>query len=378
VTRAAVERLLNLGPVAACGALADSPDGLRLTRAQLGSAASSLLLAGEAADEWVLRWPAGGEPAAWCWPHDPGLPVLQRLASVPTLLADPDWAPSVPVGAVGAVERVGYKPGRRATFRVDIGSRSYVLKLVCRADFPPALRGGAISGALPTDMARAPRLVAYSEAVGAVLLEYLPGVPLDRFEPGGREVPLAAVPSMLVALHAVPAGHEVADGLLDWDASDVTRKIDAFIAAVTPIAPDAAQAARPLRATIARRLATGRPPGVVIHGDLTLRNLVWTAPPTGVPSLGVASLGVIDWDRVAIGPREADLSPLVGQLGADAGPLVEAYERASGYTLDRALLDALVHANRLARALRRAASGRETAAVTEARVAAIAAGLART
>jgi aminoglycoside phosphotransferase (APT) family kinase protein len=373
---AAVERLLHLGPEAAQGVLVDEPAGLRLARAQLGSGATSLLLAGPSGGEWVLHWPADGQPAAWRWPADPELPVLHRPAGVPDILTGPGWSPAVPVGEIGAIDRVGYKPGRRATFRVELGSRRYVLKLVCRADLPAALHAGRFAAVLPAQLAQAPGMVASSEVLGAVLLDYLPGTPLDRLEPAERGEPLAAVPGLLAGLHAgslddLTAYEAAGDGLPAWDAGQVTRKLDALIAAVDGTAPGVAAAARQVAAAIAGRLAAAREPGVVMHGDLSLRNLVLSAAaPPGTPRLGV-----IDWDRAAIGPREADLSPLVGLLGAAAGSLVEDYERASGRPVDHRLLDALVGANRLARTLRRAASGRDGQAQARAVVATIAAGL---
>lgn len=377
VTRvAAVERLLHLGPEAAQGALVDEPAGLRLARTQLGSGATSLLLAGPCDAEWVLHWPADGEPSAWRWPVDPGLPVLQRVAGLPDILTGPGWSPAVPVGAIGAIDRVGYKPARRATFRVELGARRYVLKLVCRADLPAALQAGRFAAVLPAQLARAPEMVASSEVLGAVLLDYLPGTPLDQLEPAARREPLAAVPALLAGLHGgsvddLATGQAAGDGLPAWDAAQVTRKLDALTTAVDGTAPGVAGAARRVTATVAGRLAAPREPGVLMHGDLSLRNLVWSAePPPGAPQLGV-----IDWDRAAIGPREADLSPLVGLLGVAAGSLVEDYERASGRPVDRPLLDALVGANRLARTLRRAADRRDTLARTRAAVATIAAGL---
>jgi fructosamine-3-kinase len=371
-----VERLLQLGPAAARLALVDEPDGLRLTRAQLGSAATSLVLAGESADEWVLHWPQGGEPAAWRWPEDPGLPVLHPPATVTALLADPSWSQAVPDGAVGAIDRVGYKPNRRATFRVELGSHRYVLKLVGRRDLSGALRAGRFADALPPRVARAPRMVAHSEALGGVLLAYLRGTPLDRLERSARGEALAAIPRLLAGLHGRPVDElttagQLADALPEWDAAKVIRKLDAITTAAARPAPAAAQAAQSVTAAIAASLAARHEPAVVVHGDLSLRNLVWaaTAPP------GTSQLAVIDWDSAAIGPREADLSPLVGLLGSAAGPLVEAYEQASGHPLDRPLLDALVHANRLTRTLRRAASGRDTPALAATSVATIAASI---
>ncbi len=361
-----VERLLRLGSTLAHAELtagAARPDGLRLTRAQLGSVATSLLVRDRSEAEWVLHWPVGAQAAAWRWPQDPELPVLRRTDAVHTLLVDPGWEPAVPAGALGAVDRVGYRPGRRATFRVEKGSRSYLLKLACAADRPGLLRAGRVAAAMP---AWAQRAVAHHPGWGASLFEFLPGLPLDRLAPDARGAPLVALPELLVALH----GTDAAD-LPPWDADQPIRKLEALTAAVAPTASDVAAVARPVTERIAARLAVRRGRGVVIHGDLSLRNLVWDASvPPGLPALGV-----IDWDSAAIGPREADLSPLVGLLGPAAGDLVAAYERAGGHPLNRDLLDALVLANRLVRTLRHTASGRITPVQARERAVAIGAAL---
>lgn len=349
---AAVLSLLRGGPAGARRALADGVAGLRAGRMQLGSDGATLLVTDGADVEWVLRWPTCGEPTSWRWPHDPGLAILAEQPVGRGLLDDASWRPAVPAGVVSRVRRVGYKPGRRATFRLDVGSDPYLLKLVCAGDFAAAVTSSRFAGGLPPGLG-APRLQAHSARLGAVLLPYLPGTPVSELSEAARRAALRDVPRMLSALHSHDPGLG-GSGLPPWDATHPVRKLQALAAAVRDTDPAMADAAASVVAGLHRRLTSWSGPDVPVHGDLSMRNLVW-----GEAGDGSTRLGVIDWDRAALGPVEVDLSPLVGLLGDDADGLVTAYERVRGRPVDRDLLDALVHTNRLTRTLRRVASGRE-------------------
>jgi aminoglycoside phosphotransferase (APT) family kinase protein len=263
------------------------------------------------------------------------------------------------------VRLLRHKPGRRAAFGVRWAGAEYVLKLLSAADFVGALGPARLGAGAAPHRLRAPRLVAHCAQHRALLLEFVPGVPLDRLGMADRAAALVALPAALAAVHAGPGA-----GLGRWRPDSVLGKLDALTAAVAGRSTTLARSAAELTGVLGGRLVArdGAVDAVTTHGDVTLRNLVWAdrAP------AGRSALGLIDWDRAALGPVEVDLSPLLGLLGAAAAALPAQYEQAGGRHVDRELLDALVVANRLTRTLKRTVLGKLDPAVAAARVAGLA------
>jgi hypothetical protein len=306
--------------------------------------------AAEAGQE--LPW-WGADPALCAWGGEPALHDLLT-----------GLLPAAPAAAGSAQLRLlRHKPGRRAAFGVRWAGGEYVLKLLSAADFVGALGPARLGATAAPHRLRAPRLVAHCAQRRALVLEFVPGVPLDRLDVAARAAALVALPAALAAVHAMPGAR-----LARWRPDSVLGKLDALTAAVAGRSTTLARSAADLTGVLGGRLAAreGAVGVVTTHGDVTLRNLVWD---DGAPA-GRSALGLIDWDRAALGPVELDLSPLLGLLGAAALPAH--YEQAGGRRVDGELLAALVVANRLARTLKRTALGKLDPAVAAARVAGLA------
>lgn len=272
-------------------------------------------------------------------------PALPGLASVPG----------------DGVRVLAHKPGRRMTLAVPDGDRTRVLKLFSVAEFGPAL---AVTRLAARHGGLAPALLAVDEGGRLLELEHVDGDDLGSVAGSRRRTALGRLATALAGVHATPSPQ-----LPAWDPGHGTRKLrralDAAVDAPVstssaagcsgPLPADVLRAVRRAAAVLAVRAGRPHRP-VAVHGDTSLRNVL--VRPDGVVRL-------LDWDRSALGPAEADLAPLVGLLGADADPVLDAY-RAAGGAVDAEVLADLVAANRLTRALRRFAAGRDDAATVSA------------
>jgi len=306
--------------------------------------ASSLVVRCSPNGEVVLHYPPSGASRVWRYPEDPDLP---HLAHVDELLGrrgwDPELPPDVAAGAVG--QRLMYNPARRAAFLVHPtrGAAPLVLKLLSAAEAPAsidalrAIAASGLAGSVPM-----PRLVAAAPAAGAVLLEYLPGEPVTHWT---ADV-LDEVAGILAAVHALRL-----DGLPVWSAQRDVAKLERILALLASADAGAADALRPVARTLTSRLAATPAQTTTIHRDFTRRHILL------MPDARTPRVGVLDWDDISTGPPEKDLATLVAGIG-DAGPeLIDRYERRSGRSLDRELVAALVHVQRLTRHCRRLLAG---------------------
>lgn len=261
--------------------------------------------------------------------------------------------PGVLRAVPGPVEVLAHRAGRRMTLAVGGDERVRILKLFCPAEFGSAL---AVTRLSTRHAGLAPALLAVDEAACLLELEHVDGDDLGSVARSRQRVALRRLAPALAAVHATPSPQ-----LPAWDPGHGVRKLRraldaaAGAAAPGPLAADVLRSVRRAAAVLAVRAP--RPHrAVAVHGDTSLRNVL--VRPDGVVRL-------LDWDRSALGPAEADLAPLVGLLGADADPVLEAYRAAGGVVDDDVLAD-LVAANRLTRALRRFAAGRDDAATASA------------
>lgn len=271
---------------------------------------------------------------------DAGLPGLSRLlASVP-----PD-----------AVTVLAHKAGRRTTVAVREGNRTRIVKLFSPTEFGPAL---AVTRVSVRHDGLAPALLAVDEEHCLLELEHIAGHDLAVAHPVRLGTALRALGPVLARVHSVPP-----DGLAPWDGMLAVGKLRRFLAAAADVDTD------PLPRGLVRDVARAadaladravRPPAhpVGVHGDTALRNVMVVAG---------GGLRLVDWDRSALGTPEVDLAPVVGVLGAAADGFLAGYRDAGGRVDDEVLAD-LVDTNRVTRALRRFATGREDAATVSERV----------
>ncbi|WP_158220612.1 phosphotransferase family protein [Kineosporia sp. A_224] len=285
---------------------------------------------------------------------------MSAPSAAPDLRDDalPGLAPLLGTAAPGDVTVLAHRPGRRATVLVRGSGPARVVKLFCRKEFPAALGAARLVGR-HGDLA--PRLLAVDEGACSLMHEHVDGDGLDGLSPQERAAPLAALGGVLARVHSAPT-----DGLRPWDRAHTGRKLVRWHDAAAGLAPEVTAPVAPVVTALLPRLldAAGR---ACVHGDLALRNVLVTGDGTARTT---GSVRLIDWDRTASGPPEADLAPLVGLLGEAAGPAVAAY-RAAGGTVDDDVLADLVLANRLTRLLRRLARGDDPPALASGRLAAV-------
>ena len=285
-------------------------------------------------------------------PADPGLPGLGTLG---------DWASAVVLA---------HRPGRRMTLRVAAGDgparREHILKLFCPAEFDAAARGARLADTLTGGRLREPHVTGDAEGLAPALLaqdpstcslhlELLDAPALDAVTGGRRGRAVADLGRGLAALHR----STVCDPPPPWDARHPGTKLLRWFGQAVAVDETCAGVHGDV-AALAARLDAATSAAVLVHGDVSLRNVV----------AGPTRARLIDWDRAALGPPEVDLAPLVGLLGDVAEPLLAGY-RAAGGEVDPALLADLVLANRLTRVLRRRARRDDPSDVTSAALAAL-------
>jgi aminoglycoside phosphotransferase (APT) family kinase protein len=250
---------------------------------------------------------------------------------------------------VRVVRVLAERPGRRTAALVAVRPGLLAVRKQVRAqEFATVARTATATAPLgEPDVDVAPRLLGVDPANGVVLHTFVPGVALDRSPASELGPVLHDLGRVLARLHALPLP---AGALPDWDAGHVVRKLDRARAAAEGPAPEAAVLVAEALPALGSRLRAARAPRVPVHGDVSSRNAL-VDPVTG-------RVRLVDWDRAATGPPAVDLAPLVGLLGGGAAPLLDGYAAAGG-CVDAGTLADLVLANRLTRALRRAARGKD-------------------
>ncbi|HET7475905.1 MAG TPA: phosphotransferase [Dermatophilaceae bacterium] len=301
------------------------------------------------------------------WQDDPALAgrgLLQR-----GLLAG--WDGCAPtVGDRPAARELAHRPGGRATLLLqrrgpadagehDPGSSEVaeqpggcILKLYSAAQFPAAV---AVARAAARHDGLAPRVLGVHYSARALHIERATGVPLDQADPARRQQALDLLGGLIARVHAKPPVQ-----LPPWDALHAVRKLDRWRLRAASVDPASATRARAVVMRLAESFAGIRAGGVGLHGDLSLRNILYDQVR--------GTVRLVDWDRAARGPAEVDLAPLVGLLGEATERMVNDYRAAGGMVAQDLLAD-LVLANRLTRALRRLARGEDPVGVGSARVA---------
>lgn len=230
----------------------------------------------------------------------PGVRAVRRGRGLPVQLTD------------ARLRAVRYKPERRWVAVADVDNVPAALVKVHRpavADRAVATHRQLAAAGLPL-----PRLLGHHERRGVVAVDWVPGAP-----PNARHLP--AVGAALARLHAVPAPQGFA---AVTQASLVRGAVDAIAA----LAPEHAAAARHVAALVEQRLVRDPGPRAVVHGDLSMDQVI----------VGADGVTLLDWDRAGVGDPAADLgSWAAASILASAtydeadpavllGPLLDGYE----------------------------------------------------
>ena len=250
----------------------------------------------------------GGHVGVWRYPHDPFLPGL-AWAAEPARLGRLLGHLGVS-GPVGAVEPVVYRPTARAVLRVHLPGRTLYAKIV-RPDAALQLR--TLHAAFPSHVP-APHCLAASTALGVVVLEALPGLPLSRAVLRGRAVPEAdEVVAVLDGVRAVqlPSARPARCTPVRWYADVLTAAV-----------PSEAERVDGLAAAAQDR---GVRTDTTVHGDFS---------PAQLLVRGAAVCGLLDLDGAGRGSTLDDPANLIAHLVAlehtrpAAADRLRAYRRA--------------------------------------------------
>ena len=265
--------------------------------------------------------PVGGMPPVlhlpeldavfWTFPNDRRLERLGLLAGGPAL--------DRLVGASDVRTRlVAYAPERAATAecRAPGGDVLAYLKLHWDAAERERARAEAAFAAIGDrhPRLRVPRVLAASEADGALVLEPLPGRRLDRIGEDALGPALRALGAALATLH-----HEAPPPERRFDRVDDSRLAQA-VDVIGRARPGCRAAAEHLHARLLDGRAGEVAPAVHLHGDANLRNALYDG----------RRIALVDLEDAAAGPAAADLGfVLAGLLAAHVQGRTTAAERAA-------------------------------------------------
>lgn len=158
----------------------------------------------------------------WYYPDDPELPNLSRLASSSTFLQTVSWdrpaRSGVEFGEEILIQRLLYNPGRRAAFLLssEQGGKKRVLEIIRPKEFQGCLdKYTAIESSGLHDRINFPRRIAASGRESLFLYDYIPGLRIDKLEPGGmRNIRAALFEEVARILSEI---HQIAiPGLSQW------------------------------------------------------------------------------------------------------------------------------------------------------------------
>jgi Ser/Thr protein kinase RdoA (MazF antagonist) len=251
-------------------------------------------------------------------------PNDRRLKSVAHLADEengqrlwPRLAPAQPALAAATLTPLRYKPERRYVARLRHrdgapDAPEFLLRLYAEEAYADALTNQRAFHC--TERVRIARLVGKSERRGALLLEWLPGTPLDELLLQPREttaVALSAAGQALAALHAQrPALSQ------QYTPSAECQALAAAGAALADLLPAAAHRVQLLQERL-RLLLTHAPTArCTIHGDFSADQVLWL----DVPALGAqcaagqAPVALLDFDRAGVGAAAADLGAFAAHL----------------------------------------------------------------
>jgi aminoglycoside phosphotransferase len=323
------------------------PDAFRRRHALLVSKISTrhdrttaLFHDGEAEFAVVRRGGVAPSLESWWLPNDPHLPALRRLPSVVSgLLADSGVLIDHPT-----IHRLSYNPGQRASFTVEAadGQPTWTVKaLKPMKSIAVAERARALAASGIGDVVLAPQIVGHDRASGAMLFTFVSGASLkDRPTADMTTTLRNAVIAAAARVHQHPCSP-----LPVWD-------VDRYLASIRQLVDDAGVAlGEPdtLLATfdrVAQGLRSHVGEGRLIHGDLTLRNVVVD---------GTSVIGFIDWDDASIGPVERDLATLSAAFGGQSAidDVIAVYRQATAVPVDQSLVQHYVASQQLRKLCRK-------------------------
>lgn len=252
----------------------------------------------------VVLGPRGEKVGIWRYPHDPFLPGLPHAAY-------PDGAERLlsRMGLEGpvTVEPLVYRPGSRAVLSLSAGGRTVYAKVLrprrARAVFQAH---AALEGHLPT-----PRVLGWSELLGLVVIEALPGRPLT--EPLVNGGPLPAPDELL----------ELAERLGRVDAPEAPRLRPGALGHLGGVLRQAVpELSEDIDDLVARFAELGAGAPRLIHGDFYEAQVLVRD--------GVVS-GLLDLDGIGIGGAGDDVANLLGHLLALAHVYPGSAERVLDY-----------------------------------------------
>ena len=230
----------------------------------------------------------GVEVAVWAYPADPFLPGLASAADTSRaaeLLRDLDVA----VDSV-RLRRRAYRAGRRAVIEVSGTSASIYLKVVRPARVALLQeRHSTIAAHLPV-----PRSLGWSEPLGIVALQALPGRPLRNAIEAGSET-LPNVRAIVELLDRLPA-------LARQSAPGPLARVTEHVRLLGAIAPKL----KPRLEAIAAAVSMAPPePQAAVHGDFHASQILVD---------GAKITGLVDVDTAGTGLRPDDFAGLLAQL----------------------------------------------------------------
>lgn len=280
------------------------------------------------------------EGSVLCWSLTDGL-LVARPAADRDLPALGDTAGltrlcGVPAGADAAVgpgvgrdwTTLAYKPQRRWVGRRDGAGQGPVLRAYRRRALPEVLTGWRLAeDVADRTLVRLPQLVARSDRLGVLAVDWLPGRPLDQLVDGhGSRHLLESVGAALAGVHSALRRDDPRRGV--QGTADSLRAAEGVVGELASVLPGCRRRAAAVLQTLrslAPRGGSARP----VHGDFSADQVI-------IGSDG--SVGIADWDRAGWGDPAVDLGSL----------------RASGISGDA--YDAVVGGYRSVRALPRNAS----------------------
>lgn len=250
------------------------------------------------------------------FPNDRRLNSLAHLADATK--AHQLWqrlAPDHPLLGHATLTPLRYKPERRFVARLhspdgDPGEQDFLLRLYTNETYVTALANQQAFAS--TEQLRIARVVGRSDRRGALLLEWLPGRPLDEMlqQPGATvDAAVYAAGQALAALHrqspALPIRYTPA---ADHEA------LDGAIAAIHELLPEQRVCAHLLQRKLRPLLAQQVTAPCAIHGDFSADQLLWPAEPSGRQNAEKPRVAILDLDRAGYGSPATDLGSFVAHL----------------------------------------------------------------
>ena len=279
----------------------------------------------DAVDDAQAGVPVAPGMRAFAFPDDPRLPGL-RTAANPEALAG---ALAVDAGTRVRVSLLRYRPGKRATLRIDLRAKGEALTLIGKvyakhdkaaAVFDETRRLSAALGPAPPIVVGPAE--AFLPAIPMVLWRSIPGHDLETRLSSRRGPELVtAVADGLAALHAVEPVSDRARPI----AAELAR-FDLRAGNIERVSPELGRSLRAWAAALAERGETldHAGPGLV-HGDCKPSQF----------RISDAAMALLDFDHCGLADQASDVGTFLATLrqrshaGLEA-PFLDAYTRAGG------------------------------------------------